>query len=363
MNWMQSLEITHNQKLDYVVLSVVETKGSTPCRSGDKIVYTGQSPMFGSIGGGNLEYQALKQAKNLLNQKANSITTQKYPLGATLGQCCGGFVKIMFESFVCQNSESKDNNTWLENCIHLTNKESDFILATVIQSQSNNILVGTKFVYSANQDDSDLNKNYLLKKMHDDALQALQSNAKATMKEYTLPDEQKIDMCYEQFTCSQLQAVAIFGAGHIARSLMPLLTQLPIKVYWIDDRQSQFDEYLGDLGSIKQICDDFTLAIDDLPKNTYCLVITYSHQIDFEVCEKIIDRNDFCYLGVIGSKIKGKRFRDRLRHKGWSDNLVSQLICPIGVKRAFLQSPISIAVSITSELLNFIDNKQKMITV
>jgi xanthine dehydrogenase accessory factor len=74
----------------------------------------------------------------------------------------------------------------------------------------------------------------------------------------------------------------------------------------------------------------------------------------------MINRNNFSYLGVIGSKIKGKKFRDRLRHKGWSDNLVSQLICPIGVKRTLLQSPISIAVSIASELLNFIDNKQKI---
>jgi xanthine dehydrogenase accessory factor len=363
MDWMQSLESTHNQKLNYVVLSVVETKGSTPCRAGDKIIYTGQSPMFGSIGGGNLEYQALNHANHLLTQNTDNITIQKYPLGATLGQCCGGFVKIMFESFVNQRSDSTSNNTWLENCLDLANKESDFILATIVYSEADKYPMGTKVVLPTNQNNLNSKLENFPKEALDGTHQTLQSSKKVTMKECTLTDKQKIDVCYEQFSSSQLQSVAIFGAGHIARSLMPILTQLPIKVYWIDDRQSQFDEYLGDIGSIKQICDDFTLAINDLPKNTYCLVITYSHQIDFEICEKIIARNDFCYLGVIGSKIKGKRFRDRLRHKGWSDNLVSQLICPIGVKHAFLQSPISIAVSITSELLNFIDNKQKMIAV
>jgi xanthine dehydrogenase accessory factor len=362
MNWMQSLERVHNQKLDYVVLSVVETKGSTPCRAGDKIIFTGQSPMFGSIGGGNLEFQALDHARHLLTQTTNNITNNKYPLGATLGQCCGGFVKIMFESFVGQSSNLENNNPWLKNCINLTGIESDFILTTIIESQVNDFIVGEKFVSPSNHDNCNSNTNKLAKKISDGAQVALQASNKVTMKEYMLSKNQKVGVCYEQFSSSQLQAVAIFGAGHIARALMPLLTQLPLKIYWIDDRQSQFDEYLGDIGDAKLICDDFTLAIDCLPKNTYCLVITYSHQIDFEICEKLIDRNDFCYLGVIGSKIKGKKFRDRLRHKGWSDNLVSQLACPIGVKRTFLQSPISIAVSITSELLNFIDNKQKMIT-
>lgn len=362
MSWMKSLEGIHNQKIDYVILSVVETKGSTPCRTGDKIIFTGQSPMFGSIGGGNLEYQALNHASNLLAKKTNNITIKKYPLGATLGQCCGGFVKIMFEGFVDQGPDSICNNTWLENCVNLTKEESDFVLATIVQSEVDQYPMGIKVVLPNNQNSLNIKSDNFLKEVMEGANRTLQADEKAAFKQHPIDEKRQIEVCYEVFSTSRLQTVAVFGAGHIARALMPLLTQLPLKIYWIDDRPTQFEEYLGDTSGINQICDDFNLAIDDLPKDTYCLVITYSHQKDYEICENIIDRNDFSYLGVIGSNIKGKRFRDRLRHKGWSDNLVSQLICPIGVKHTFLQSPISIAVSITSELLSFIDNKQKMIT-
>ena len=157
---------------------------------------------------------------------------------------------------------------------------------------------------------------------------------------------------------SEVQPVVVFGAGHISRALMPILINLPIKIYWVDDRAEQFDKYQGDTSQIDIICDDFVQSIPDLPDSSYCLVITYSHQIDFEICEKMITQNNFSYLGMIGSEIKGKKFRDRFHQKNFSEEVINKFICPIGDKQKFLKSPAAIAVTIAMDLINFIEHKR-----
>ena len=83
----------------------------------------------------------------------------------------------------------------------------------------------------------------------------------------------KSDICLEKVASSELLPVAIFGAGHISRALMPILINLPIKLFWIDDRQEQFDKYQGDTSQIKIICDDFVESISDLPTDIYCCLL------------------------------------------------------------------------------------------
>jgi xanthine dehydrogenase accessory factor len=85
--------------------------------------------------------------------------------------------------------------------------------------------------------------------------------------------------------------------------------------------------------------------------------------MDFDICEKIISRNSFSYLGMIGSRIKGNKFRDRLLQKGYPKETVDQFICPIGAKQKFLKSPTAIAVTIAMDLLNFLENKKQSIAL
>jgi len=144
------------------------------------------------------------------------------------------------------------------------------------------------------------------------AYNLLSANESPTIVQYQSTSESLIEVCYEKVSNTELHSVAIFGAGHISRALMPILIKLPIRIYWIDDRAQQFEQYQGDTSQINIICDDFISGLADLPDETYCLVITYSHQMDFDICEKIISRNSFSYLGMIGSRIKGNKFRDRL---------------------------------------------------
>ena len=51
----------------------------------------------GTIGGGQLEAQAIDHARTLLHDQTLAAGVQRHALGPSLGQCCGGAVEVSFE--------------------------------------------------------------------------------------------------------------------------------------------------------------------------------------------------------------------------------------------------------------------------
>jgi xanthine dehydrogenase accessory factor len=81
--------------MSYIEIRVVETRGSTPRESGTRM-WVGASEIRGTIGGGNLEYTALKIAREML--LSGEIERQRrFVLGDALGQCCGGNTTLAFK--------------------------------------------------------------------------------------------------------------------------------------------------------------------------------------------------------------------------------------------------------------------------
>jgi xanthine dehydrogenase accessory factor len=80
---------------DAVLVSVVGTRGSVPRESGAWMAVFAEGEI-GTIGGGHLEFQATQQARQRLQDRSDKAV-QRYPLGPTLGQCCGGEVSVEFE--------------------------------------------------------------------------------------------------------------------------------------------------------------------------------------------------------------------------------------------------------------------------
>ena len=75
---------------------ILETKGSTPRGVGTEM-YVWAKGTHGTIGGGTLEFEAIKAARKILETKKTKL--KSYPLGPELGQCCGGFVKLVTEYY------------------------------------------------------------------------------------------------------------------------------------------------------------------------------------------------------------------------------------------------------------------------
>nr|WP_320137102.1 xanthine dehydrogenase accessory protein XdhC [uncultured Amphritea sp.] len=94
--WITALNQFATEATPGVIITVVEERGSTPRNAGAKMVIS-QAEQFDTIGGGHLEYKAIKIARQMLQQKQNQPRLERFSLGASLGQCCGGATTLLFE--------------------------------------------------------------------------------------------------------------------------------------------------------------------------------------------------------------------------------------------------------------------------
>jgi xanthine dehydrogenase accessory factor len=79
-----------------VLVQVDHTQGSVPREAGAWMAVTPHH-IINTIGGGHLEFQAIEEARALLRHPAHAPLVLRYPLGPSLGQCCGGVVHLRFE--------------------------------------------------------------------------------------------------------------------------------------------------------------------------------------------------------------------------------------------------------------------------
>ena len=79
-----------------MVVSVAATRGSVPRDVGTKMLVTA-STVFGTIGGGHLEFKAIEIARNMI-LASGTRAIHRFVLGATLGQCCGGVMNLAFDA-------------------------------------------------------------------------------------------------------------------------------------------------------------------------------------------------------------------------------------------------------------------------
>src|SRR6202034_4480194 len=88
------------------LVSVVGAAGSVPRESGARIVLRPDGGFFGTIGGGRLEYEAIAAARTALAAGRGKAAFRDWPLGPNLGQCCGGMVKTLTETFDANDLEA-----------------------------------------------------------------------------------------------------------------------------------------------------------------------------------------------------------------------------------------------------------------
>ncbi len=97
-NWISSINQLFERNEDFVLVTLLAVRGSTPRDTDSKMVVT-EHELFDSIGGGNLEFQITEKSRALLGGSHAVKIVEEYSLGASLGQCCGGQATVLFEYF------------------------------------------------------------------------------------------------------------------------------------------------------------------------------------------------------------------------------------------------------------------------
>lgn len=158
-----------------------------------------------------------------------------------------------------------------------------------------------------------------------------------------------------EFFQTQTPQVAIFGAGHVCQALTSILSGLPCHVKVIDSRP-EWLEPLAQKGIETGLYASPADAIETLGDNTFVLIMTQDHTLDFEITKRTLESQRFAYVGLIGSQGKSQRFRFRLKEQLTDINLLDQLTCPIGHPDVTGKLPMEVAVSVSAQLMKLFQN-------
>jgi len=256
-----------------VLVQVTAQRGSAPRGAGAWMAVFADH-CIGSIGGGEVEWQAMQQARAWLTGRG-AAPQPRYTLGPTLGQCCGGVLELDFERV--DRSDLPRLRQWL-------------------QTQQ----------------------------------------------------------------CAW-PTVAIFGAGHVGTALVRVLQGLSLQVQWFDDRPEVFRASMSAQVQCQTIA-PLSDRVAALPVGTQVLVMSHSHAQDLEIVAACLERQRqhaaFGAIGLIGSKSKWAAFRHALRGRGFADDELARVQCPIGLPGIAGKEPATIAVSVAAQILLALNQTQ-----
>ncbi|MDH5501873.1 MAG: xanthine dehydrogenase accessory protein XdhC, partial [Gammaproteobacteria bacterium] len=157
----------------------------------------------------------------------------------------------------------------------------------------------------------------------------------------------------EPFTETDMQ-VAIFGAGHVGSAVVAALSKVDCRIRWIDNRRNIFPASLPPRVT-RVDSPDPAREVHAMPPGAFFLVMTHSHPLDYDICQQVLERNDFAYCGLIGSVTKRRRFEKLMRDCEMPASSLERLSCPIGIGGISGKRPDEIAISVAAELLTIRD--------
>ena len=281
---------------------ILKTFGSAPRDEGTTMLIW-DSGQFGTIGGGELEYQVTQLAKKIIiDNKGSRI--KKFSLGPDMGQCCGGAVELLIEIL----DETK---------VKFISVDDGFFARPVFK------------------DEKSLNVQALIKSYRN--------------KSVPIKTSFKDGWLFEPVT-KEKELIWIYGAGHVGTAIANILSKLnQFSITCIDTSQDRYPDNFPKTVE-KLITKNPAQIVQYAPSKAHHLILTYSHALDLEICHQLLQHN-FATAGLIGSKTKWARFKKRLNELNYTFEQINTIICPIG-EPSFGKSPYEIAIGVASMLLD-----------
>lgn len=149
-----------------------------------------------------------------------------------------------------------------------------------------------------------------------------------------------------------IKTAYLFGAGHMGRSLTPLLNSINFKTVVVDNRP-EFGNKTNIPEADEITCVDYLEFAEKFTpnKNDAVIIFTHGHTYDYDIMNILCRRNISCkYVGLIGSKTKLTPMKEKIKAFGYEGDLIDMLNGPIGLNIA-TKTTSEIAIAITAEIL------------
>ena len=342
-DWLPTLVRFLDREPVVVRIVVAEVRGSTPREPG-AFMLVGRDGVEGSIGGGQLEWEAIAGARELLEDATVAARVNKVVLGADVGQCCGGVVSLWLERFTRESLEllGKAGDAGARGCAVLS---STIRGAGVEHKIARRAGAGAASVTAGAIAGARAGVDAGVAEVTERLFREPRRRAQPVLTRNAAGEVTFIERLDDEFP-----SVWLYGAGHVGQALARILVELPLRLTWIDSRAELFPETLG--RGVRILHDaDSVATVSEAPVGAYFIVMSHSHPLDFALCHALLERNDFAWLGLIGSASKAARFRSRLRRAGLGADVIGKLVCPIGVDGIESKWPAAIAVAVAAQLM------------
>ena len=284
------------------IAAVTGARGSTPRHLGARMAVADDGQQWGTIGGGKIEQLVAQAAREVAGGAAARVVRQH--LVRDLAMCCGGTMEVAITPAAASR----------EVIAQLAGTTRAHLLVTPLDGG------------------------------------ALSLRAGGPPREPVVEGDALVERV------GAGERAIVFGLGHVARRVGPLLASLGFTVIACDDNETGQADATPAWAAELIVSFDAGVVEDRLggfSADDYVLIVTRDHAIDQQLLEQLVGNDRLGYLGMIGSRGKIARFKKRLEAKGVFDEVAwARLRAPIGLDIG-AETPEEIAVAIAAELVAY----------
>ncbi|MDY3282730.1 XdhC family protein [Dysosmobacter sp.] len=305
-----------------MLVTIVAEEGSAPRGAGAQMLVGAAGQLAGTIGGGAVEKVSESAAMELLAEGRSALRPFRLRQngGQDIGMVCGGDVTVLFQYIPGGSQVWQDLTARLLDCLR-SRRPGWLLLRTDGGAPALLDGDGAALAGDAPADTA--------------PLQGRSARLAGELFSLPLPVGER---------------VFLFGGGHCALPLVPLLRSVGFRVTVMDCRP-EFADRSRFPDAERVICGDYRRLEDclDLTPEDYAVVMTNGHSHDLEVEEQLL-RRPLVYLGVMGSRTKTAAVNQKLRERGIPEEALRRVHAPIGTAIKAV-TPEEIAVSIAGEMI------------
>ncbi len=329
-----------------VVATVVRTSGSTPQKSGAKLLVREDGSGVGTLGGGCVEGDIWFAAQELL-KRGGDAELRDYELNEDLaaqdGLVCGGTMYFLidpvrqpdpYRDFAAQAAEA-----------YAGGPPMAIVNVTAAPSNSD-VQVGAKMLVRENGDTQG--------GLGDSVLEAMTVTKARDLMAMGKNDYLRFDdgvECYiEAYTTPP--TLVLIGGGHVSNAIVPIAKSVGFRIFVFDDREQFANPERFPEADITMV-GDYRNGFDNLPvnANSFVVVATRGHQFDDAAVSGAL-KTPASYVGLLGSKRKTILIFEELIRNGFDPEELRRINAPIGLDIGG-RTPEEIAISVMSEIIAF----------
>ncbi len=329
-----------------VVATVVRTSGSTPQKSGAKLLVREDGSGVGTLGGGCVEGDIWFAAQELL-KRGGDAELRDYELNEDLaaqdGLVCGGTMYFLIDP-VRQPDPYRDFAAQAADA-YAGGPPMAIVNVTAAPSNSD-VVVGAKLLVRENGDTQG--------GLGDSVLEAMTVTKARDLMAMGKNDYLRFDdgvECYiEAYTTPP--TLVLIGGGHVSNAIVPIAKSVGFRIFVFDDREQFANPERFPEADITMV-GDYRNGFDNLPvnANSFVVVATRGHQFDDAAVSGAL-KTPASYVGLLGSKRKTILIFEELIRNGFDPEELRRINAPIGLDIGG-RTPEEIAISVMSEIIAF----------